>query len=150
MKNEEMLKKTIKLNPDLHEIRDVATDELIITTALKKRDELYEQYRAIESSVNPLVLIQIPNARNGVDMKDPIMKILDNKFNINVERKNLALYFSEKEHKINLEDISQKNNDVKVMIFKQAATTGWDCPRASILILFREWNNYEFSIHNYR
>ena len=121
VKNEEMLKKTIKLNPDLHEIRDVATDELIITTALKKRDELYEQYRAIESSVNPLVLIQIPNARNGVDMKDPIMKLY---WIINLTltwKEKIWRYIFQKKDKINLEDISQKNNDVKVMIFKEAA-----------------------------
>ena len=32
------------------------------------------------------------------------------------------------------------------MIFKQAIAVGWDCPRAAILILFREWKSVVFSI----
>ena len=32
------------------------------------------------------------------------------------------------------------------MVFKQAITVGWDCPRSSILVLFREWKKFEFSI----
>ena len=32
------------------------------------------------------------------------------------------------------------------MIFKQAIALGWDCPRASILVLFRDWRSIVFSI----
>ena len=32
------------------------------------------------------------------------------------------------------------------MIFKQAIALGWDCPRAQILVLFRDWKNITFSI----
>ena len=32
------------------------------------------------------------------------------------------------------------------MIFKQAIALGWDCPRASILVLFRDWRSITFSI----
>lgn len=32
------------------------------------------------------------------------------------------------------------------MIFKQAIALGWDCPRASILVLFRDWQSIVFSI----
>ena len=34
----------------------------------------------------------------------------------------------------------------EVMIFKQAIAVGWDCPRAAILVLFREWKSMVFSI----
>lgn len=32
------------------------------------------------------------------------------------------------------------------MIFKQAIALGWDCPRAAILVLFREWKSFRFSV----
>lgn len=35
---------------------------------------------------------------------------------------------------------------VEVMLFKQAIAVGWDCPRAAILVLFREWKSIVFSI----
>ncbi|MBU0578696.1 hypothetical protein KJ628_01805, partial [Patescibacteria group bacterium] len=40
------------------------------------------------------------------------------------------------------------DSEVDVLIFKEAIVQGWDCPRASILLLQREWNaeNYVFNI----
>ena len=38
------------------------------------------------------------------------------------------------------------DNLVEVLIFKQAIALGWDCPRAQILVLFREWHSPIFSI----
>ncbi len=35
---------------------------------------------------------------------------------------------------------------MEVLIFKQAITVGRDCPRSSILALFRGWKKFEFSI----
>jgi type III restriction enzyme len=56
----------------------------------------------------------------------------------------LAIYLSE--DKQNLENISKNDNAVEVLIFKQAIALGWDCPRAQILVLFRDWKNLSFSI----
>jgi type III restriction enzyme len=35
---------------------------------------------------------------------------------------------------------------VSFLLFKQAAATGWDCPRASVLVMFREIKNPTFAI----
>jgi len=56
----------------------------------------------------------------------------------------LAIYLSE--GKRNLENISKNGNEAEVLIFKQAIALGWDCPRAYILVLFREWHSANFSI----
>ena len=56
----------------------------------------------------------------------------------------MAIYLSE--DKQNLENISKNDNAVEVLIFKQAIALGWDCPRAQILVLFRDWKNLSFSI----
>src|SRR5690606_31232374 len=50
------------------------------------------------------------------------------------------------EEKENLENIAKNNNEAEVLIFKQAIALGWDCPRAQILVLFRDWKSLTFSV----
>ena len=147
VKEEEMVKKSVRLNFKLNNIQDLTTDELIIKTALKKRQDLKKNYAEEDSDVNPLVLIQLPDSRKGmIDRKDQILQLLDSKFGLNTDNGKLAIYLSDKDNKINLENIEKNTNEVEVLIFKQAITVGWDCPRSSILVLFREWKKFEFSI----
>ena len=147
VKEEEMVKKSVKLNHKLSNIADSTTDEIIIKTALEKRLQLKNNYEDECSDVSPLVLIQLPDSRKGVlDRKDQIIKMLDSSFGINMDNGKLAIYLSDKNSKINLENIEKNTNEVEALIFKQAITIGWDCPRSSILVLFREWKNFEFSI----
>jgi len=42
--------------------------------------------------------------------------------------------------------LSQNTNEVEFLIFKQAIDTGWDCPRAQILVKFRETKSITFEI----
>ena len=37
-------------------------------------------------------------------------------------------------------------NEVEILVFKQAIALGWDCPRASILVIFRESKSFIFTI----
>ena len=48
--------------------------------------------------------------------------------------------------KSNLEDISKPDNMVEVLLFKQAIALGWDCPRASVLLIYREMRNERFTV----
>ena len=147
VKDEEMIKKSIHLNSKLLDDEFSNTDEMLLKTALEKRKQLADFYRQENSNVNPLVLIQLPDSQKGIsDKKDEIIKILNSKFNISTDNGKLAIYLSDNDNKINLENIEKKNNEVEALIFKQAITIGWDCPRSSILVLFREWKNFEFSI----
>jgi len=45
-----------------------------------------------------------------------------------------------------LANIEMSDNEVEVLIFKQAISIGWDCPRAHILAVFREYGSFEFTI----
>ncbi len=152
VKNEGMIKKEIAINPEFEtykldkKIADKAADEIVIEAALKKRAELAKALAAEGSDVNPLMLIQIPDAHKGlIDKKDVVRQILV-KYGITTENGKLAIYLSERDNKINLENIEKNENEVEVMIFKQAIALGWDCPRAAILVLFREWKSVVFSI----
>lgn len=156
---EEMIKKQIAINPDFKNIisgesdngvivqseAKESTNEFVIKVALTKREELAKAYQDIGSSVNPLMLIQLPDRRRGAeDVKDEMVEILKEKHNITTDNERLAIYLSE--DKENLETITKKDSGVEVMIFKQAIALGWDCPRASILALFRDWRSIIFSI----
>lgn len=152
VKDEGMIKKEIVINPDFEnykfdkKIIDKTADQIIVETALKKRKELVKEYQHEGSSVNPLILIQIPDSRAGImDKKDSVIQLLK-KNGITTENGKLAIYLSDKDNKINLTNIEKNENEVEVMIFKQAIAVGWDCPRANILVLFREWKNIIFSI----
>jgi type III restriction enzyme len=50
------------------------------------------------------------------------------------------------ENKTNKDLIDIQNSPVEALIFKQAIATGWDCPRAQILVMFREIKTVTFEI----
>ncbi|RIK32445.1 MAG: hypothetical protein DCC56_01145 [Anaerolineae bacterium] len=156
---EEMIKKQMVINPGFKNeitkettdalffksIGGESTDEFVLRMAIEKREELAEAYEALGVNVNPLMLIQLPDKQQGeADFKDDVMKMLEKNHNITVKNGKLAIYLSE--DKTNLENITRNDSEVEVMIFKQAIAVGWDCPRASILALFRDWKSLQFSI----
>jgi len=124
------------------------SDELVIAAAMKKRQELVEAYKKEKVDVNPLVLIQIPRRIGQMEdeLRLKIERILKSKYNISTEKGNnkLAIWLSEE--KINKEDVERNDSPVEVLIFKEAIAYGWDCPRAQILVVFREWKSHIFSI----
>ena len=144
---QQMIKRSVKVNyvNDSHGSH-TWNNESVIKIALDKRDELLSMYKDEKSNVNPLVLIQIPDkTQNSEDMRESVEDILSN-FDINIENRKLAVYLDDSDGKINLNNIEMNDNEVEVLIFKQAIATGWDCPRASILVTFREMKSMEFSI----
>jgi len=124
------------------------SDELVIAAAMKKRQELVEAYKKEKVDVNPLVLIQIPRRIGQMEdeLRLKIERILKSKYNISTEKGNnkLAIWLSEE--KINKEEVERNDSPVEVLIFKEAIAYGWDCPRAQILVVFREWKSHIFSI----
>jgi type III restriction enzyme len=146
---EGMIKEKITLNPDLKEdkLEGEGSDEFILKAAIKKREELLRIFQEVgKVHINPLLLIQLPdNSSTAFTSKtEEIENLLAKKFNITTDNGKLAVYLSE--DKRNLENISKNDNEVDVLLFKQAIALGWDCPRAYILVLFREWHSEKFSI----
>ena len=146
---EGMIKEKVSLNPELKEdkLEGEGSDEFILKEALKKREELQKQFEKIgKKNINPLLLIQLPDNKSldFTDKKEEIENLLAKKFDITTANGRMAVYLSE--DKRNLENISKNDNEVEVLLFKQAIALGWDCPRAYILVLFREWHSERFSI----
>jgi len=143
---EGMIKEGIQINPGLSRVQ---TNEDIVREALRKRSELKKLYEEANTQINPLLLIQIPKKKKS-DVRDPEEKIIEllNHRGITIENDKLALWLAEKDKKINLDYLENFDSEVEVLVFKEAIAQGWDCPRASILLLQREWNaeNYVFNI----
>jgi type III restriction enzyme len=139
-----MIKNEVQINPGSNSIKE---NKELLEVALKKRKQLKAAYESLGSNINPLLLIQIPN-RKAIDHTNPedyIIGLLA-EHNITISNKKLALWLSEV--KENKELVELDDSPIDVLIFKEAIALGWDCPRASILFLQREWkqDRYIFNI----
>jgi len=120
---------------------ELSEDELMIELAIQRRDDLKKHYEILGLDINPLVLIQLPSDMNDKEQvvsnkKIVVLNYLKNKKDVHDDE--IAIWLSGSNNKINLKNIELNNNEVNFMLFKVAPATGWDCPRASILVMFRE------------
>jgi type III restriction enzyme len=141
--DEGLIKESIEIMP-LEEIEKIERnkgedlDHLLLDLAIEKKKFLKEKYEEMGLNINPLVLIQIPNDEKGKKEVEEqklavIRSYLASKGYLD---DSLAVWLSAQ--KENLEEITQNDSPIDFLIFKQAAATGWDCPRAQVLVMFRE------------
>lgn len=144
--DEGMIKKEIIINEALEKLIDdeKTSQDIIMESAYNKRLELKQAFAKVGANINPLCLIQLPNSEAGETKKDAVAQFLNNK-GITENNGKLAVWLSE-EKSDNLGDISDFDSDVEFLIFKQAIDTGWDCPRAHILVKLRETGSYTFEV----
>lgn len=148
--NAEMIKKNVVLNPLLdHHKQDGRTlNNVLLDEALKKHKELKQAYESLGSNINPLLLIQLPSDKKtesvlDKQLIDEIETYLQAK-DITIHNNKLAVWLSNR--KDNLDGLEEKECMTEVLIFKQAIALGWDCPRAAILLIFREIQQESFGI----
>lgn len=156
--NEELITRGMHINYEL-DVKEVGTianeTDILIEKAVNLRTKIANEYKNRDIDLNPLVLIQFPN------LNDELIEQVENKlssFGYTYENKLLASWFTtnKKEEKstrigkINVENkdfiITQHNAKPCFLLFKQAIATGWDCPRAKILVKLRENMNENFEI----
>ena len=148
---EEMIKKGIHLNPNVKsskEQQDITINQQLLKKALDKRNELAKIYK--QYGINPLLLIQLPNdskeslTADERTIAEEMKAYLNTYCNISVENGKLAVWLST-DKSPNLEDITKPDDMTEVLLFKQAIALGWDCPRASVLLIFRELQSMTFT-----
>ena len=148
--DEGMIKKELIINEKIDEISDDESDsqEVVLEVAYQKRRELKKLFEAEKSVVNPLVLVQIPTAEAGEDKIKAVKEFLSRK-GITEKNGKLAIWLAD-EKSVALgpknEWVRDLDNEIEFLIFKQAIDTGWDCPRAHILVKFRESHSETFEI----
>lgn len=148
---EEMIKEGIILNPALDEYQQEGRtlNQILMDVALEKRDQLISSYQKLGVNINPLLLIQLPNdEKETLSVEDEryiqqVMQHLEYR-GMSTNNHRLAIWLSNR--KENLDDIEKPDNMTEVLLFKQAIALGWDCPRAAVLLIFRELHSQTFSI----
>lgn len=154
--NEGMIKKEIIINDGIAEIiekeeSDKTSERLVLESAYYKEEELKERYKnafknnETKELITPLTLIQIPNSSYGEAKKEVIEKFLSEK-GITTENGKLATWLSDEKINDSFDTLNTIDSKVEYLIFKMAIDTGWDCPRAQILLKFREVNSIVFEI----
>ncbi len=139
----ELIKKKIIINLDVdNNVKVESQTSYLLEKAIKKRDELYGCYiKETANSINPLIIVQIPN-------ENPVLLEAVEKYfisqNISYENGLLSVWLSNK--KINIEEIEKNDAKPIAIIIKQAISTGWDCPRAQILVKLRDNMDETFEI----
>ena len=145
-----LIKESCVLNPSIgeHHVDKSSVNETVLKAALAKREQLAEYHRENGDKVNPLVLVQLPSDREKMSaldtsvLEDTEQRLLDH--GIDYGNGKLALWLSDS--KKNLDDTTDLSSPVEVLIFKQAIATGWDCPRAQVLVMLREIGSLTFKI----
>jgi len=130
----------VQTDEDLRKYKGRDLDEVLLDLGMAKREKIKEELERMGKNINPLMLIQLPNddkslIENGVD-KTKEKVVCDYLRKKGVEDTKIAKWFDGRQE--NMELVTENDDDVDFMLFKQAAGTGWDCPRACVLVMFRE------------
>jgi len=114
----------------------------LVEFAYKKLQEITQKYyEYTNGKIIPLMIIQIENekADDYNRVKHEIERYL---FDIGIKQADIAYYLSNDKERS--EDLAKNDNPIQIVFTKTAIATGWDCPRASVLLTFRKSNNDKF------
>jgi len=119
---------------------------------IKAYDRKWNKYtrQTGEPAVHPILVIQVADKPSTNEIADILKTVLEEWPGIHAE--NIVHTFADhgilEAHQFRIpwcppEDI-QSRNDVRVVLCKTAITTGWDCPRAEVLLSFRAAKDIDF------
>lgn len=138
-----LITKALYINDGVEDGAEFTEDyECLLDLADSKRKAIAERYKQIGRRIRPLVLIQFPNGRPAT------IKAVEDKLagmGYTYENGMVSIWMSE--DKRDLPDNLTDNDAGPVfLLMKQAISTGWDCPRAKILVKLREGMSESFEI----
>lgn len=143
-----LIKKLLVINEDFKQNEQV-NDQIsfLLERALEKHRDLRAAFLQRKSPVNPLIIVQLPNSTKGELLLDEVETWFES-HQITYENGLLAVRLnSDKQQKIeNWDNIENIDAQPIAVIIKQAIATGWDCPRAHILVKLRDNMNEKFEI----
>ncbi len=137
-----LIKKMLVINQDFPQtIETEDQTAFLLERALQKQRELRAAFLQNDTDINPLIVIQIPNKSES--LQDGVERYLETQ-GLTYENGQLAVWLSNQHE--NLEGIDEPNAATSAVIIKQAVATGWDCPRAHILVKLRDNMDETFEI----
>ncbi|WP_155969857.1 DEAD/DEAH box helicase [Streptococcus ruminantium] len=146
-----LITKSVVVNEGLEDVLETSLElseefAVLFETAENKRQEIVKNYAEHHiDGVNPLVIVQLPdNSPKDSDLVDRVEKYIQNHLKKTYENGRLGVWLADR--KQNYLDVQRLDNEVEYLIIKQAIATGWDAPRAKILIKLRENMGEAFTI----
>lgn len=139
------------LSGEITELEGESQVSYLLNKALEKQRLLHGKFLEHGENVNPLILVQMPNSSDS--LLDEVQTWFEN-HDISYENGKLAIWLSENgkskfsRHE-NLEEIEKNDAQQEALIFKMAVATGWDCPRAHILVKLRDHEGEKFEIQTF-
>lgn len=147
-----LITKLISINEGISKNKIIGSneEEILLNLAIEKQKEIAKGYEEIGLNLVPLIIIQYPNETNKKDQIESSTRLMSR-----VEE-----YLKSKGYSYdnelcacwldgNKKNINSDNQPLDSVIFlhtKQALATGWDCPRAKILVKLRDNMNETFEI----
>lgn len=141
-----LITKALYVNEGVEDNIEINNDyDYLLELADAKRKAIAQRYTEVLPNgkiVRPLVLIQFPNGQPET------IKAVENKLELmgyTYDNGMVSIWMSE--DKKDLTDNLTDNDGTPVfLLMKQAISTGWDCPRAKILVKLREGMSEQFEI----
>ena len=126
----------------IQENNNLDDDIRLLDLADKKRKEIQAEYDRLGLRIRPLVLIQFPNGS-----EEWIKRVKEALADMGyTENSGLVASWFSGDHPDKPEEIKKLDGQYAFLLFKQAIATGWDCPRAKILVKLREGGTERFNI----
>ena len=117
--------------------------EYLLKVADNKRKQILNEYQLMNKDIRPLVIIQFPNSSD--EQIERVEQQLED-MGYTYKNKMVAKWMADEKDKINIEGITERNATPAFLLIKQAISTGWDNPRAKILVKLRENMSEDFEI----
>lgn len=137
-----LITKAIYVNEGVDESKEIINDyDYLLDLADEKRKEIAEAYNKLEVHVRPLVLIQFPTGQ-----PETVKRVEEKLADMGYTYENGMVNIWMNDVKIVSEDLVNPDGSPAFLLMKQAISTGWDCPRAKILVKLREGGSEEFQI----
>ncbi len=142
-----LITKALYINEDVDYNGDFDSEHgYLLEMADRKRKAIAQTYAeqpGATKDIRPLCIIQFPNS------SDRLIEAVESKLaemNYTYDNRMVAKWMSDSNEKINLDGIEKHTASPVFLLMKQAIATGWDCPRAKILVKLRERMSEDFEI----
>lgn len=139
---EGLITRAIYVNEGVDEEKQITNDyDYLLDLADEKRKDIVENYKLIGSKVRPLVLIQFPAGQ-----PETIHAVEEKLSSMGYTYDNGMVNIWMSDEKMISDDLTDLDGSPAFLLMKQAISTGWDCPRAKILVKLREGGSEDFQI----
>ena len=137
-----LITKAIYVNEGVDDSKEIQDDyEYLLDLADEKRKAIAKAYEKEDVNVRPLVLIQFP-----MGQPETIKAVEEKLAGMGYTYDNGMVNIWMSDEKTVSDDLTDLDGSPSFLLMKQAISTGWDCPRAKILVKLREGGSEDFQI----